>query len=197
MTTQMAILIVAAIVVVVGVFWFVSQRRKSDGLRERFGPEYERTVHQLGGQREAESELEARRKRVEGLDIHPLDADTQARFAERWRTTQGHFVDDPNAAIAEADHLVGELMRTRGYPTGDFEQRAADISVDHPNVVTNYRAAHRIAESNEQGRADTENLRTAMVHYRALFEELLETPVNGNPVNVTDIREGERHARAS
>jgi hypothetical protein len=189
---EIVILLVIVAVLVLGMIYVAGRKKKHDELRDAFGPEYDRTVHELGGHRQAESELEARRKRVEQLNIRPLSADTQTRFAEQWRATQARFVDDPTGAIHEADRLVNELMQTRGYPMGDFEQRAADISVNHPNVVTNYRAAHRIAQSSEAGKADTENLRTAMVHYRALFEELLESPVN-----ITDIREGQRHARAS
>jgi len=188
---EIVILLLIAAVLVLGMIWVAGRRRKSSELRHTFGPEYDRTVHELGGHTKAESELEARRKRVEQLNIRPLSADTQTRFADQWRATQARFVDDPKGAIHEADQLVEELMQTRGYPTGDFEQRAADVSVNHGNVVTNYRAAHRIALSSDEGKADTENLRTAMVHYRALFEELLETPIN-----LADRRE-EHRARAS
>jgi len=189
---EIVILLVIAAVLVLGIIWVAGRKRKTEDLRESFGPEYERTVHQLGGHSKAESELEARRKRVEQLNIRPLSADTQDRFADQWRTTQARFVDDPQGAIDEADHLVCDLMQTRGYPMSNFEQQAADISVNHPNVVTNYRAAHRIAQSSEEGNADTENLRTAMVHYRALFEELLE-----QPINFEERRQEQYRARAS
>jgi len=189
---EIVILLVIAAVLVLGMIYVAGRKRKHDELRHRFGPEYDRTVHELGGHKQAETELEARRKRVEELNIRPLSADTQTRFADQWRATQARFVDDPKGAIHEADRLVNDLMQTRGYPMGDFEQRAADISVNHADVVTNYRAAHRIAESSDAGKADTENLRTAMVHYRALFEELLEAPIN-----LAERREERYRARAS
>jgi hypothetical protein len=176
MDTSVAILLAIILVIVVGaVAWSLMQRRRTEDLRARFGPEYDRAVHELGDQRQAEAELEARQKRVERLDIQPLSTSERDRFAEAWRATQARFVDEPAAAITDADRLVAEVMRARGYPVGDFEQRAADISVDHPNVLANYRAAHRIALANERGEANTEDLRQAMVHYRALFEDLLET----------------------
>ena len=164
-----ALLIVAAIV------WMVMQRRRTEQLRESFGPEYDRAVREQGDRKSAEAELLDRRHRVERLHIHALSPEERGRFAESWRATQARFVDDPAAAIADADRVVGEAMDARGYPVGDFEQRAADISVDHPQVVSNYRAAHRIALAQTRGEASTEDLRQAMVHYRALFEELLET----------------------
>jgi len=170
------IVIVIVLLVVIGtVAWIVMQRRRSEGLRKRFGPEYQRAVDELGDQRRAESELAAREKRVEKFDIRPLTTQEHERFTQAWRSTQSDFVDDPSAAIKQAERLVTDLMRTRGYPMGDFDQRAADISVDHPNVVENYRAARAIAIANERGEASTEQLRQAMVHYRALFEDLLET----------------------
>jgi hypothetical protein len=119
--------------------------------------------------------LQARRAHVEKLYIRPLSADERDRYSDEWLATQADFVDDPAGAINRADDLVNEVMRTRGYPTADFEARAADVSVDHPQVVENYRAAHTIAEASEGGDADTEDLRQAFVHYRALFDELLET----------------------
>ncbi len=194
MSTEMTILLIIVAIVLIVAMWFVSRRQRSEALRERFGPEYDRAVEELGDRRQAESELEARRKRVEAFELRPLSERDQERFAAAWKSTQAHFVDDPSAAIREADQLVNEVMKTQGYPMGDFEQRAADISVKHPNVVTNYRAAHEIALKNERGAARTEDLRQAMVHYRALFEELLErrviTSMDGHD-------EEERHARAS
>ncbi|HJZ50081.1 MAG TPA: hypothetical protein VKE41_23065 [Roseiflexaceae bacterium] len=175
MDTSVGILLVIVLIAVGVVAWVFIQRRRTEELRQRFGPEYDHTVSELGDQREAEAELEARKKRVERLDIQPLAAAERDRFVTAWHSTQAQFVDEPAAAIAEADRLVAEVMRARGYPVGDFEQRAADISVDHPNVLANYRAAHTIALANERGEANTEDLRQAMVHYRALFEELLET----------------------
>jgi hypothetical protein len=176
MDTTTGIVLVIALVVVVGVVaWLVMQRRRTEELRKRFGPEYDRTVSEQGDLRRAESELEARKQRVERLDIRPLSPEEHERFAEAWQSAQALFVDEPATAIKEADRLVAEVMRDRGYPVGDFEQRVADISVDHPNVVTNYRAAHAIALANERGEANTEDLRKAMIHYRGLFEDLLET----------------------
>jgi hypothetical protein len=169
------VLVIVLLVVIGAVAWIVMQRRRSEELRERFGPEYQRAVDELGDPRRAESELAAREKRVEKFDIRPLTAQEHGRFTEAWRSTQSHFVDDPSAAIKQAERLVTDLMRTRGYPMGDFDQRAADISVDHPNVVENYRAARAIAIANERGAAGTEQLRQAMVHFRALFDDLLET----------------------
>src|SRR5205085_11976486 len=144
-------------------------------LRQKFGPEYKRAVDQYGDQRKAEAELAEREKRVRKLDIRGLTADEQNKFSDNWKKTQARFVDAPSPAVSEADGLVKELMLARRYPVGEFEQRAADISVDHPDVVNNYRAAHEIADRNKSGKATTEDLRQAMVHYRSLFEELLET----------------------
>ncbi len=155
--------------------WMYTQRRRqSERLKTRFGPEYERTVNKLGDRTKAEAELREREKRVEGSAITALAPSDAARFTQAWNTLQGRFVDNPNGVVVQADHLVYELMQKRGYPMGDFERRAADISVDHPSVVANYRAARAIALRDERGEADTEDLRKALVHYRALFDELLE-----------------------
>jgi hypothetical protein len=171
-------LIVAVAVVAVAAIagWVILQRQRSESLRRQFGPEYDRAVAEQGDPRRAESELATRRKRVDQLHIRALSPHECQRFAEAWRGAQAHFVDEPSAAIHEADQLVTKVMEARGYPVGRFEQRAADISVDHPHVVSNYRAARQIALANQEGRASTEDLRKAMVHYRALFEDLLETP---------------------
>jgi hypothetical protein len=168
-------IIIVALIVLGAVWWFVTQRRRSEALREQFGPEYERTVKGLGDQSKAEAELARRAERVKALDIHPLEEGQRKRFADAWRSDQAKFVDDPKGAVIEADRLVADLMQVRGYPVGDFEQRAADVSVDHPHVVENYRIAHDIAERERNGKADTEDLRKAMVHYRALFEDLLDS----------------------
>jgi hypothetical protein len=173
-TTTIIILALVVIVIVGAVAWAMMQRRSQE-LRKRFGPEYDRVISERGDARQAESELAARQKRVDKFDIHPLDPAQRDRFIEAWRSTQARFVDAPAGAIKEADRLVAEVMQARGYPVGDFEQRAADVSVDHPVVVENYRAAHTIAAANERGQASTEDLRQAIVHYRALFEDLLET----------------------
>ncbi len=176
MDTNIWIVIVALLV---GVIIFLAgllftQKRRSQQLQSRFGPEYDRAVRQYGDQKHAEAELAAREKRVTRFRIVPLSREDGARFAEAWRSVQSRFVDDPHAAVQDADRRVRELMERRGYPMGDFEQRAADLSVDHPSVVENYRAAHQIALRNEGGTASTEELRKAIVHYRAIFDELLE-----------------------
>ena len=176
MNTQTWMILAGVVVLALIAFaaWFFYQKKQSHRLQQRFGPEYGRTVEELGSQTKAESELKAREKRVERLNILPLAPSDAARFSETWRVLQGRFVDDPKGVFVQADQLVRELMSKRGYPVGDFERRAADISVDHPAVVDHYRAAQAIAVRNERGEADTEELRKAVVHYRALFNELLE-----------------------
>lgn len=167
-----AVLIVALIAVVA---WAAAQKRRKESLRlqQRFGSEYVRTVNELGRSK-AEAALAAREQRVQTLDIVPLSAADATKFRQAWVAIQARFIDDPKASVVEADHLVYDLMAKRGYPMGDFERRAADISVDHPKVVSNYRAARAIALRDERGEATTEELRKAVVHYRALFQELLE-----------------------
>jgi hypothetical protein len=169
--------IILAVVVAVALIalgaWFY-QRKQSTKLQKHFGPEYDRTVNELGSRIKGESELKAREKRVERLEILPLGAPEAARFSEAWQALQGRFVDNPKGVVIQAEQLVRELMEKRGYPMGDFERRAGDISVDHPEVVANYRAAQAIAVRDQRGSADTEELRKAVVHYRALFDELLE-----------------------
>jgi hypothetical protein len=189
------IAIIAAIVVAVGL-WFVMETRRRRRLRARFGPEYERTVHDVGNVRRAEATLEARAKRVERLQIRALSAADSARFAETWRELQTRFVDAPQEAVTEADRLIGEVMTARGYPLGDFDQRSADISVDHPQVVAHYRAARDIARRQGSGEATTEDLRQALVHYRALFEDLLDvkTPQKLSPVADDDRELVRRHS---
>ncbi len=155
--------------------WVISQRKKQSArLQQRFGAEYSRTVGELGGRTKAESELKAREKRVDELTITPLEPADAARFNQAWNDLQGRFVDNPKGVVVQADQLVRELMLKRGYPMGDFERRAADISVDHAAVVEHYRAAQAIAARGERGEADTEELRKAVVHYRVLFDEMLE-----------------------
>jgi hypothetical protein len=151
------------------------QQRQSQHLQETFGPEYERAVSHHGSQDRAEADLLARQKHVEALNIRPLAPADRDRYVQAWRATQARFVDEPVVATAEADRLVADLMSARGYPVRDFEQRADDISVHHPQVVENYRAAHATSLASAQGQASTEDLRTAMIHYRALFDELLQT----------------------
>ena len=165
------ILVALAIVVIAFV---LMQKRRTDELRGKFGPEYERLARERGDSRHAERELESRVERVKQLHIKPLTPESRQQFAEAWRSDQARFVDDPKGAVVEADRLVADLMQVRGYPVGDFEQRAADVSVDHPHVVQNYRTAHDIAVREKRGEASTEDLRVAMVHYRALFDDLLD-----------------------
>ncbi len=171
------IAVVAAIVVIAIVSFLLARKRRSQNLRERFGPEYDRVVKKEGEVRKAEGVLEMRAKRREKFELRPLSAEVRADFTERWRVVQAHFVDDPRGSVSRADDLVSELMAARGYPMADFEQRAADISVDHPVVVENYRAAHEIALRHSRGQSSTEDLRRGMVHYRSLFDELLENPL--------------------
>jgi hypothetical protein len=178
MDTWVWIVIAAAAVafVVLLAMWVAARKRRRAHLQEGFGPEYDRTVEEAGSKRKAESELADREKRRGELDIRPLAPGTRDRFADRWSTVQERFVDDPSGALNDAHVLVIEVMRERGYPTDDFEQRAADVSVDHPHVVENYRAAYAISERDT---ADTEEQRQGMKHYRALFDELLEAePAN-------------------
>ena len=172
-------ILIAAIVVILAVAVVAVRlaltRRRSERLREKFGPEYERTLSDADDQRAAEADLAAREQKRKKLDIAPLSLESGEKYAERWRTVQIAFVDNPSSAVGDADRLVIEVMRERGYPVEDFDQRAADISVDHPDVVENYRAAHRIHLAQREREISTEEQRQALVHYRALFDKLLET----------------------
>jgi hypothetical protein len=174
MDASVLVIILIAIALVVVLALVASRQMRSRRLRERFGPEYERTVAEAGDRKQAESQLQERTERRQRLDIVPLDAADRDRYVEAWRQTQARFVDEPAEATREADRLITDVMRKRGYPIDDFEQRAADISVDHPQVVDDYRAAQAIAAANERSEASTEDLRQALVHYRSLFEDLLE-----------------------
>ena len=178
-----AIVVIAAIAIVAWLYW---RQRRSQTLRDRFGPEYERVVRQEGDRRKAEDILDYRTKRLEKFHIRPLEPAQRSAFATRWATVQSRFVDDPRGALSDADALVNEVMSVRGYPMSDFDQRAADISVDHPQVVDHYRAAREIAVRHNRGDASTEDLRKAVVHYRWLFEELLEDPqtIRENPATI-------------
>jgi len=178
MNPNTTLAVVAVILIVVVIAWLASRRQRTTKLKQRFGPEYERLVSEQGGQRRAEAELRRREHRVEKLTLRPLLPEELARYTSAWTEVQARFVDDPRTAVGDADHLVGEVMSQRGYPVTDFDQRAADISVDHPVVVQNYRAAHDIAARHQRGIASTEELRKALLHYRELFRELLqEQPV--------------------
>ena len=183
--------VLAAVVIVVLIAFaglWVYRQRQSQRLKERFGPEYGRAVDRLGSRAKAEAELKAREMRVERLRIVPLSPPDAERFAQEWKVLQGRFVDNPKGVLSEADQLVRELMHKRGYPMADFARRAADISVDHPRVVQHYRAAQAIAIRDERGEADTEELRKGVVHYRALFQDLLEVRDDVKPTP------GHRHA---
>ena len=178
MDPKLIALAVTVILVVAALAWLYVRRRRTTTaeLRQRFGPEYEQAVREHGSERRAQAQLSDREKRVERLKIRGLDPTERQRFSGQWTSLQSRFVDDPKGTVTEADQLVSSLMQTRGYPVADFNQRAADISVDHPQVVANYRSAHEIALRLEKGEANTEDLRTAMIHYRSLFEELVQVP---------------------
>jgi hypothetical protein len=178
-TTQIIIIIAVAVVVVLGIagIWLAIRKRRTEKLRTQFGgAEYSRAVREVGSTRKAEAALNERAERVENLHIRPLAPGDRARFIEAWARVQARFVDGPGGAVTDADQLLGDVMSTRGYPVSDFEQRAADISVDHPLVLDNYRAAHQSALRQTKGQANTEDLRQAMIHYRTLFEELVNEP---------------------
>jgi hypothetical protein len=169
------VLALVALVAIGLVAWAAVRARRSKQLREGFGPEYERVVDEAGDKSEAERELQARRERHDEFDIRPLAPGARTRYAEEWRTVQERFVDEPDAAVRDADKLVQQVMSDRGYPVDDdFERRADDLSVDYPELVENFRKGNRLWSDYEAGSAGTEDLRQAMVHYRALFEELLE-----------------------
>ena len=173
------IALVAAVIVIIAVLaWLYVRKRRSttEDLRQKFGPEYDRAVLKHGSERKAQSKLEDREKRVEKLNIRDLDPTEHERFSKRWESVQSRFVDSSKGAVTEADDLISSLMKARGHPVSDFDQRAADISVDHPRVVENYRSAHEIALRLGKDAVTTEDLRTAMIHYRSLFEELVRVP---------------------
>jgi hypothetical protein len=177
-------------IVVLGVVFSALRTRRSRSLQDQFGREYDRTVDKAGDRREAERELAERQKRHDELALRPLSQDARDRYLQQWQVTQGRFVDDPTGAVSEADDLVQRVMRDRGYPVDDFEQRAADISVEHPELVEKYRTANGIARASERGEASTEDLRHSVRHYRALFVELLEVD-DGDQDASTRQREGE------
>ena len=179
-TTQIVVLIVVVLVLLAVVGYILMQQKKRKQLRSQFGPEYDRTVESSGKRKEAERELAERAERRRQLDIRPLPEQDRLAFADRWRSTQEDFVDRPSMAVRQADLLVAEVMGRRGYPVGDFDQQARDVSVDHAHVVEEYRAAHHISQLNDRDQATTEQLRQAMVHYRALFTELLRDERGGD-----------------
>ena len=163
-----------------------ARRRRTGRLKQQFGPEYDRTVAEAGEQQAAEKELVARQRKRQKLDIRPLSHDALHAYSQRWRQVQTAFVDSPSSALDDADGLLSEVMGERGYPVDDFDQRAADISVDHPAVVENYRAAHAIRLSGRHGDVGTEMQRQAFVHYRALFDKLLDQHGHGDRPPETD-----------
>lgn len=172
------LVIVIVLIVVIGALLVAGlmarQRKQREGMQQQFGPEYDRTVEQAGDRRTAERELQERTRRHETLQIRPLDPASRENYAQQWRQTQEEFVDQPQAAVTQADVLVAQVMQERGYPAGSFDQQVRDVSVEHSSAVDEYRAAHRISTLNDSGEASTEQLREAMVHYRALFMELLD-----------------------
>lgn len=171
-TTLAIVVVIVVALLAVGAYLFMRKQR-SEKLRSRFGPEYDHAVQETGDKARAEATLEQRQKRVERLNIRPLSGEDTTRFTDAWTKVQTRFVDDPKGAVTEADQLLGEVMSRRGYPVGDFEQRAEDVSVHHPRVVEHYRAGHRIAVRHARGEASTEDLRQAMIHYRTLFADLV------------------------
>jgi predicted nucleic acid-binding protein len=172
-----AIIIIIVAVIAAGIIGYVlyarNQKKHTGELKGRFGPEYDRAVDDSGGRKQAEQDLTARQKRVEKLNIQPLGETQRQDYVERWGTIQVRFVDDPTTSVRDADGLVASVMKARGYPMATWDQRASDVSVDHPEVVANYRAGHETSQAMEAGKATTEQLRQAMVHYRTLFEDLL------------------------
>lgn len=179
MPTWIWVLIAIAVVVVVAAAaWQWAVRRRTEQLRGRFGPEYDRVLKSADSRGEAEAELAAREERHAQFELQPLSASARDRYVESWRVVQAQFVDDPRAAVASADSMIQSVMRDRGYPVDDFDQRASDLSVDHADVVAHYREGHQLATSARDDDA-TEDLRRAMQHYRALFEELVQTSGDG------------------
>ena len=175
MNSTTIIIVAVLVLVVIGALLapIFARRKKSERLQDRFGSEYDHTVEVMGDEKKAHIELDERQKHVDSLDIKPLTNEDRDRYLEDWAAVQSRFVDEPGQAIEDADHLIVEVMRTRAYPVSDFEQRAADISVQYPALVSNYRAAKEIATKNKQNDANTEELKQALIHYRSLFEELL------------------------
>jgi hypothetical protein len=176
MTNAQMILLIVVVALVIAATLILINVQRSRRLRRKFGPEYERTVHEYGTAAQGERHLAKLEKRVERFHIHPLEVAERSRFQESWRSVQADFVDDPKGSLLRADRLLAEILTARGYPVSDFEQQAADLSVNHPFVVEHYRAGHEIALRHSEGRASTEDLRQAMIHYRRLFDELVGEP---------------------
>ena len=202
--TVALIAIAVAVVVLVALALWMRTRHRSRGLQDRFGSEYDRTIEGAESRKEAEQELRERERRREELDIIPLDDGARAQYMEAWQGVQQRFVDAPAESVAEADVLVMQVMRDRGYPVDDFERRAADVSVDHPDVVEHYRSGHAVAARSRAEGSDTEELRAAVVHYRALFDALLDDRPDvdltdqdddDRPVDLREVREDREGTR--
>lgn len=178
-TTILIIGLVVVALLVIG--YFIFRRQSSARLKSNFGPEYDRVVDEIGAKSKAEAQLHEREKRVKAFELKPLAPTDRERFTERWRGLQAQFVDDPSKALTDADALLGEVMTARGYPVADFDQQSADLSVDHPTVVQNYREAHAIAVRESAGDVGTEDRRGAMLNYRKLFDELVADPATDQP----------------
>ena len=191
------VIAIGAAIVLLGIVWSVTRTRRTRSLKDAFGREYDRTLEQVGGRREGERELRERQKRHDRFEIRTLPSEARVRYIQQWQATQSRFVDDPKGAVAEADVLVQQVMRDRGYPVDDFDQRAADISVEHPDLVEKYRTAHGIAQASEQNEASTEDLRHSVRHYRALFADLLEVGDEGDLENVDDVTSRDDRAVAT
>lgn len=189
--TETELILAIIVLIFAGIaLWLWARHRQSAALKDRFGPEYDRTVQEVGDERKAETVLAAREKRVSAYTIKPLPGDMRDHFVENWRQVQAQFVDDPKYAVTRADDLLGEVMRARGYPMSDFEHRAQDLSVDHPDIVENYRRGHEIAVRHSKGEASTEDLRTAMIHYRTLFDDLVNEPEDSAHIRAKERRHG-------
>lgn len=176
--TNILLILAAIVLVIIGLIWFTIRNRRTRALKDQFGPEYGRTVKEVGGVSRAEAELAGRTRRVEALKLTPLSAEDREDYVESWRKVQEEFVDDPERSFTHADDLLTKVMGARGYPTADFKRQSADLSVHHGTVVEHYHAAHDIALRNSDGEASTEDLRQGMVHYRALFDDLVSEPVD-------------------
>ena len=172
------IIVAVAVLVIIGIvlgLMFARRTKRTERLHDQFGSEYDHTVQSLGNEKKAQTELEERQRYVKALDIRPLTVDEHKRYLTDWAAVQSSFVDEPRKAIVDADRLIMEVMQLRAYPVADFEQRAADVSVNYPALVSNYRAAREVAIRNEDHHAGTEDLRQALINYRSLFDELLVT----------------------
>jgi hypothetical protein len=191
MSTGTTVIIIIAIIVVVALVAGIAYNARRRRIRDRFGPEYDRLIEEGASPRQAEAELAARERRVRGLDIRPLGAEAQARYSQEWQRVQEQFVDAPQDAVASAQRLVMTVMRERGYPTEDTSQALEDLSVDHARTLTHYRAAYEINQRAGDGAASTEDLRQAMIHYRALFQDLLGTETEPADVVEPDVVEPE------